>query len=135
VFTVGTASDTNTSASTIVAYCFAPVAGYSAFGSYTGNFNADGPFVYLGFRPRYIMIKRTDAAATWFLFDTARNPTNNSANYLQAELSNSEAADASFDMLSNGFKLRVAANSYNASGGTYLYMAFAENPFKNSLAR
>jgi hypothetical protein len=128
-------NDNNNTSSNMVAYCFAPVAGYSAFGTYTGNFNADGPFVYLGFRPRYIMIKRTDAAATWFLFDTARNPTNNSANYLQAQLSNSEGADALFDMLSNGFKLRVAANSYNANGGTYLYMAFAESPFKNSLAR
>jgi hypothetical protein len=135
VFSGDSAWWSSPSTSKMVAYCFAPVAGYSAFGSYTGNFNADGPFVYLGFRPRYIMIKRTDAAATWFLFDTARNPTNNSANYLQAELSNSEGADALFDMLSNGFKLRVAANSYNANGGTYLYMAFAESPFKNSLAR
>jgi hypothetical protein len=135
VLTVNTDTICNQNGTTYVGYCFTPVAGYSAFGTYTGNFNADGPFVYLGFRPRYIMIKRTDAAATWFLFDTARNPTNNSANYLQAELTNSEAADATFDMLSNGFKLRVAANSYNANGGTYLYMAFAESPFKNSLAR
>jgi hypothetical protein len=119
-----------------VAYCFAPVAGFSKFGSYTGNGSADGTFVFTGFRPRYVMVKRTDSAVSWIVIDTARNPYNVS-NY--SLLPNSSAAEVTSstetDILSNGFKLRTTDVSLNASGGTYIYAVFAENPFKYSLAR
>ena len=118
-----------------VAYCFAPVAGYSAFGSYTGNGSADGPFVYLGFRPRYIMRKRTDTTAYWVVYDTARNTYNVVGEDLYPNDSLAGSNDFTMDILSNGFKIRNNGANINASGGTYIYMAFAENPFKNSLAR
>ena len=114
----------------------APVAGYSAFGSYTGNGSTDGPMVFTGFRPRYIMIKRTDTSGTsWVIFDTARNLFNSSGKALWADLSDAEATYTDFDILSNGFKLRFTSSTGNASGGTYVYAAFAESPFKYSLAR
>jgi hypothetical protein len=119
-------------------YCFAPVAGYSAFGSYTGNGSADGPFVYLGFRPRFVMLKRTDSANNWVMFDTSRDTYNAIVNTLSADSTNNEAAFGAgynIDFLSNGFKPRNTTGAENASGGTYIYMAFAENPFKISLAR
>ena len=119
-----------------VAYCFAPVAGYSAFGSYTGNGSTDGTFVYTGFRPRWLMIKRTDAVQQWWITDTARNPSNTCNLDLFANLANAEENNGyNLDLLSNGVKIRTSTNDRNASGGTYIYMAFAENPFKNSLAR
>jgi hypothetical protein len=122
----------------IVAYCFAPVAGYSAFGSYTGNSSTDGPFVYLGFRPRFVMVKRTDSAGNfWTIKDTSRN-TYNVVNLQLYPNSSAAEATATFDLIdivSNGFKLRGTSSDVNASGGTYIYAAFAENPFKNSLAR
>jgi hypothetical protein len=139
VFTVGTDSAVNASGSTYVAYCFDAVAGFSAFGSYTGNGSADGPFVYLGFRPRFIMFKRTDATSNWLMIDTARSTYNQTNEVL---LPNSSAAEGTgagygaYDFLSNGFKPRnVVANETNVNGGTYIYAAFAENPFKNALAR
>ena len=134
VFSLGSSllgNDTNP----MVAYCFAAVAGYSAFGSYTGNGSTDGTFVYLGFRPRYVMIKRTDVANDWELIDTSRSPYNVSQAQLAANDSRAELANVNLDVLSNGFKLRESLAWGNASGGTYIYMAFAENPFKNSLAR
>ena len=136
VLNLGT-SDTNNTA-TMVAYCFAQIAGYSAFGSYTGNGSTDGTFVFTGFRPRYVMIKRTDTSGTdWVLLDSSRDPTNVVDQYLAANLSDAEGvyANDKVDFLSNGFKQRGTASGQNASGGTYIYMAFAENPFKNSLAR
>ena len=135
VFSVGTDTDTNGSARTYVAYVFAAVAGYSAFGSYTGNGSADGPFVFLGFRPRWVMTKRTDTTSNWYIQDTSRSSYNVQKATLFAESSAAEAADGGLDFLSNGFKLRNTDSSENASGGTYIYMAFAENPFKYSLAR
>lgn len=139
VFSVGLSNISNQNGSSIVAYCFAEVAGYSKFGSYTGNGSADGPFVYCGFRPRWIMIKRTDTSGTnWHILDSARDAYNASGLQLYANLS---AADDDYrssnptDFLSNGFKSRNTLSGANASGGTYIYMAFAENPFKNSLAR
>ena len=137
VFSVGTNSNVNSNTNTFVAYCFAPVAGYSAFGSYTGNGSADGPFVYLGFRPRFLLIKRTDAIANWRIHDTSRDPGNVTSNSLYPNLSNAETSAASeyWDMLSNGFKLRTSDAESNASAGTYIYAAFAENPLKYSLAR
>ena len=137
VISIGTDVAVNASTNTYVAYCFSEVAGFSKFGSYTGNGSANGPFVYLGFRPRFIMIKRTDAVSNWTLRDTSRDTSNTSINDLYANSSNAESsAGANIDILSNGFKCRDAGGgATNASGGTYIYAAFAENPFKYSLAR
>jgi len=134
VFTVGTNANTNNSTSPFVAYCFAAVAGYSAFGSYTGNGSADGPFVYLGFRPRWVMVKRTDSTSDWYIWDTSRDTYNVEAATLLADTSGAETSATSIDDLSNGFKCR-SATVVNVSTGTYIYAAFAENPFKYSLAR
>jgi hypothetical protein len=121
----------------LVAYCFSEVAGYSKFGSYTGNGSTDGTFIYTGFKPRYIMIKRTDSTGQWVVVDTARSPSNVVDAYLFANLDNAEASSSSYylDILSNGWKIRGTISNLNASGGTYTYMAFAENPYKYSLAR
>jgi hypothetical protein len=136
VFGLGT-NDMNTSTATYVAYCFAPIAGYSAIGSYTGNGSADGPFVFTGMRPAFVMFKRTDTSADWILKDTTRSPYNADGNTLLPDTSDSEfgSSNTVIDELSNGFKCRTTSASVNASGGTYIYMAFASNPFKYSLAR
>jgi hypothetical protein len=133
VFSLGNA-DGNASGGTYVAYCFAPIAGYSAFGSYIGNGSTDGPFVYLGFRPRYLMIRRTSAIGTWYIMDSSRLGFNSNNNVLYANLTNAEAS-FSWDLLSNGFKARDNGVDTNGSGSTFIYMAFAENPFKLALAR
>jgi hypothetical protein len=133
----GSASQVNGSGVNFVAYVFAPVAGYSAFGSYTGNGSSDGPFIFTGFRPRYVMIKRSDSTADWNVRDTARSPYNVVGEALYPNLSFAEysGSETYLDILSNGFKLRGNWNSSNASGGTYIYMAFAESPLKFSNAR
>ena len=120
-----------------VAYCWTAIPGFSAFGSYTGNGSADGPFVYTGFRPRYVLTKRTDSIGSWFITDTSRTLYNASTtNILFPDSSIAEdTVDPSVDILSNGFKLRATGAGSNASGGTYIYAAFAENPFKMSRAR
>ena len=122
----------------MLAYCFAPVEGYSSFGSYTGNGSADGPFVYTGFKPAFVITKRTNSTSQWTMVDTSRSPQNVNDNILYANLVNAEVANETidFDLLSNGFKLRSgSAGNNNTSGSSYIYMAFAENPFKNALAR
>jgi hypothetical protein len=138
-FGVGTDAIVNASGGTYVGYMFAAVPGYSAFGSYTGNGSNDGPFVYLGFRPRWVMIKcsTSDFAgnAQWNIFDTSRSTSNTSLLRLFANSSAVEATTIGIDILSNGFKLRESSTAFNGSGATYIYMAFAENPFKNALAR
>lgn len=135
VFSVGSAAQTNGSTQSMVAYCFAPIAGYSAFGSYTGNGSTDGPFVYLGFKPRWIMLKKTSALGSWSIIDTSRQNYNVEGPYLTPNLSDAETTGSTFyDMLSNGFKLR-ASTGVNDSAATYIYAAFAENPFKYSNAR
>jgi hypothetical protein len=119
-------------------YAFHSVEGFSKFGSYTGNGSSDGPFVYTGFRPAYILMKRTDSTGTWWIYDTARSTYNVVNDYFQANTSNAEGTNNSLldiDLLSNGFKLRSSYASINASGGSHIYMAFAENPFKYSNAR
>ena len=134
-------SDTSVSQNGVgfVAYCFAAILGYSAFGSYTGNGSTDGPFVYCGFRPRYLMIKRTDSTGAWEIYDTSRSPYNvTGAKDLQADSSAAEGASGislGYDILSNGFKNRDTTSYLNASGGTYIYACFAESPFQLSLAR
>ena len=117
-----------------VAYCWAPLAGYSAFGSYTGNGSADGPFIYTGFRPRWLMIKRTDAVQSWAVWDTARDPINVASLQLYPNLTTADTSYLTLDMLSNGFKSR-SATEYNTSAATYIYAAFAENPLKYANAR
>ena len=134
VFTTNYSTGMNVSGVTQVAYCWAPVAGYSAFGSYTGNGSADGPFIYTGFRPRWLMIKRTDATLSWGIFDTSRNPSNVVNLQLYANLSAADNTFTTMDIVSNGFKSR-SATEYNTSGGTYIYAAFAENPLKYANAR
>jgi hypothetical protein len=136
VFSLGNSSAGNGSTNNLVAYCFAPISGFSAFGSYTGNGSADGPFVYTGFRPRWVMLKKTSATDDWVVFDTARDTFNVVNDWLFPNLSNAELTSAgSPDVLSNGFKLRSTSGATNASGATFIYAAFAENPFKNALAR
>ena len=121
---------------TYVAYCWAPIAGYSAFGSYTGNGSTDGPFIYTGFRSRYIFVKRTDSTGgSWHTIDTSRSPYNQVGVALYLDLSAAESADFNSDILSNGLKIRNSQGEINASGGTYIYAAFAENPFKYANAR
>jgi hypothetical protein len=119
----------------MVAYCWTPIAGYSAFGSYTGNGSADGSFVYTGFRPKFVMIKRTDVADAWLILDTARLGYNGGNVALLPNSASAEGSSSYMDILSNGFKVRLTSAEINASGGTYIYMAFAENPFRNALAR
>jgi hypothetical protein len=136
VFSVGTDADVNRSTDGMVAYCFSAVAGYSAFGSYTGNGSTDGPFVYTGFRPRWVMIKcTTDAGQVWLLLDTSRSPYNIAQETIYANESSVEATNPRLDFLSNGIKIRNTYGNQNTNGSTYIYAAFAENPFKNALAR
>jgi len=136
VFTVNTKGSTNLNGSTYVAYCFAPVEGYSAFGSYVGNGSSDGPMVFTNFRPRWIMFKRTDAAGHWIVFDSARNTYNEIDAALRPNVSDPESTTyGRFDLLSNGVKIRTTDIGTNASSGTYIYAAFAENPFKTARAR
>jgi hypothetical protein len=135
VFSVGTNTGTNGSGDDLVAYCFAPVAGYSAFGSYTGNGSTDGPFVYLGFRPRYLLVKNASAVYFWIVEDTVRTTSNVMGAYLFPNQSDAEGTNSYADFLSNGFKIRDDGASYNGNGNTIIYAAFAENPFSIALAR
>ena len=132
VFSVGTAVATNSSTENLIAYCFAEKKGYSKFGSYTGNGNADSTFVYTGFRPAFVMVKRTDSTESWYIHDNKRDTFNPSDKHLLANSANAENAQEDIDLLSNGIKIRSTDNGYNASGSSYIYMAFAESPFVNS---
>jgi len=130
VVTLGTANAVNTNSSNYVAYCFAEKKGYSKFGNYTGNGNADGTFIYTGFKPAFVICKMTSASGqNWELNDNKRNPYNEAKNTLRPNTGDVE--DGTFntcDLLSNGFKLRTNNDATNQSGATYIYMAFAENP-------
>jgi hypothetical protein len=114
--------------------CFAMrnIVGFSRAGSYTGNGNADGTFVYTGFKPAFIMIKRTDASGDWGIFDNKREGYNDETNRLKPNGTDTEEDDNFMDIVSNGFKLRITSSSLNNSSGTYIFMAFAESPFVNS---
>jgi hypothetical protein len=133
LITLGSDREVNQSGATYVAYCWAEVPGYSSFGSYVGNGNADGPFVYTGggFRPAFLLIKRTDSTGDWFLFDTARDTYNASYKWLKPNNTGTEPTGGGdlWDILSNGFKVRNSNGNQNASGGTYIFMAFAEHSF------
>jgi len=137
VFTIGTDGDVNQSGSNMIAYCFHSVDGYSKVGSYTGNGNADGTFIYTGFRPAYVLIKRSNSAGQGSpIFDSARNEFNVTTKRLNSNDNVAEVTtDGNIDLLSNGFKARNTDGSVNTSGGIYIYLAFAETPFKNSNAR
>jgi len=135
VFSLGNDLAINSGTQTYVAYCFAAVAGYSAFGSYTGNGSSDGPFIYTGFRPRFVLVKHTNDVNSWFVWDSSRNSYNAANLTLKPNSSDAEETLYSIDALSNGFKIRTSDVRQNTSGGTYIYAAFAENPFKYSLAR
>jgi hypothetical protein len=133
VFTSGSYFSTNS----MVAYCWAEVPGYSRFGSYTGNGSADGPFIYCGFRPKYVLIKRTDSNAAgpdWYVFDAARNTYNDGAfTNMYINTSNVESTGWPIDFVSNGFKIRYAGATNYA--GLHIFAAFAESPFKYARAR
>lgn len=133
-FQVGTNSLVNALGGTYVAYVFGEVPGFSKFGTYTGNGSADGPFVYTGFKPRYIMVKRSDSTSDWRVYDTARTPNNPTGEQAFLDLSNATLPEAGteFDILSNGFKARDATFEMNISSGTYIYAAFADTPFQQS---
>ena len=134
VFTVGTSGDTNGGTSPFLAYCFAEKKGYSKFESYTGNGNADGTFVYTGFKPSFVIRKKSSGAESWQMHDNKRDTFNVVYHRLLAEDSGSEYTSASnqLDFTAQGFKMRATNDGGNASGGTYIYMAFAESPFVNS---
>ena len=134
-FNPGGGSNSNPSGQNMIAYCFAPVDGYSSFGSYTGNGSADGPFVFTNHRPRWILLKRTDTTSNWTIIDTAREGYNVDNDPLYPNLSNAEGTTDLADILSNGFKLRSADASVNANAGTYIYASFAEQPFSLARAR
>jgi hypothetical protein len=139
VFSISTDNRVNQSASdTYIAYCFANVDGYQKIGSFKGNGNDDGPLINVGFRPAWVMVKRTDSTNNWFIFDSVRAPSNrNDAAFafLRANLSNAEASNVKFEFNSTAFKPRDASAGFNADGGTYVYLAFAEQPFKFANAR
>ena len=120
----------NESGDNHIAYCFAEKKGFSKFGSYTGNGNADGTFVYTGFKPAWIMLKNTSNAQNWYMYDNKRTPTNFANYHIYADLSNAEAGGSTLgiDILSNGFKIRTSNDGWNGSGENYIYMAFAQEP-------
>jgi hypothetical protein len=138
VITLGNRNETNGSSHNMIYYVFHSIKGYSKFGSYTGNGAQDGTFVYTGFKPAFILAKRTDASGkNWYIADSTRSPSNITKAFLSPNLNSAEdtsgdATDAYFDILSNGFKLRQDFSHLNASGSTQIYMAFAEHPFVSS---
>ena len=136
VFTVGTSTNVNQNSDNVMGYVWTSIQGFSKFGSYTGNGNADGTFVYTGFRPAFVLFKQSSAAGEkWYMFDSKRNPFNLTNELLMANVSDAESVNttgAPIDILSNGFKIRGTDAAGNASGSTYIYMTFAEAPFVNS---
>ena len=130
---LGTNHEVNADGENYVAYAFAGVQGYSKFGSYTGNGNTDGAFVYTGFKPAWVMIKRTNDTQDWVIFDNKLRPANGVDNgFLSPNKDDDEDSSDQFDIVSNGFKLRMTSNLANGSGDDYIYMAFAEHPFVSS---
>jgi len=127
LFTVATNTQVNASGSDYVAYCFAEKTGYSKFGSYTGNGNADGTFVYTGFKPAFVLIKATNAGENWFICDNKREGYNAENNRLIPNLNNAEQSDSPIDILSNGFKARETSSKVNGSSEPYIYMAFGQS--------
>ena len=132
VFTVNTSSDLNANDKNYIAWVWTEKQGYSKFGGYTGNGNADGTFVYTGFKPAWVMHKRSNSTGNWFIFDNKRLGYNSENHRLQADTNNTEADPSDYDLLSNGFKIRFTSGNVNADTGIYIYAAFAESPFVTS---
>ena len=137
VFGLGTHLNINESGDDFIAYVFAEVESYSKYGSYSGNGSSNGPFIFTGFRPAWLMVKRTDSTTSWYIYDNKRDNINLAGTLLQADNDAAEAESTTnaFDFYSNGFKARGTGGTVNASGGTFIYMAFAEMPFKYANAR
>ena len=137
VFSIGTSAHVNDTSDNYIAYCFASVEGYSKIGSYTGNGNADGTFVYTGFRPAFIIYKKTSGTGNWGMLDNTRSTSNLTQAWVASNLANAETNESTraLDFLSNGFKARGTNADLNTNSATYIYMAFAENPFKYANAR
>ena len=134
-FEIGAWNVVNRDSQTYVAYMFDEVQGYSKFGSYTGNNNADGTFVYTGFKPAWLMLKNYDdsgSTANWYMFDNKRDTDNVVQNIIHPNANDAASDSAVCDFLSNGFKFRTADNAWNGNGDDYIYMAFAESPFVSS---
>jgi len=128
VFSLGAVNATNSSGDENIAYCFAEKTGYSKFGSFTGNGNADGPFIYTGFKPAFVIVKITSTSNNWNMFDDKRPGFNEITLRLFPNLSNAEQdGSAAVDFVSNGFKFRNTNDNYNASGASYIYMAFGQS--------
>ena len=135
VFTLDTSLSSNGSGYTYIAYCFADKKGFSKFGKYTGNGNADGTYVYTGFKPAYVVVKRSDSTGEWYCWDNKRSINNVQDKMIVLSQAYTEYSGSSWnyiDFLSNGFKIRNTDATINGSGGTFIYMAFAENPFVTS---
>ena len=134
VFTVND-NQVNKSSTNYIAYCFKGIKGFSKFSSYVGNGSSDGSYIHLGFKPAFYIIKRTDTSGSWIIKDNLRPGYNVNGSYLVADTNQTEATGSgnlATDELSNGFKIRGTSTAINASGGTYIYMAFAKNPFVTS---
>jgi len=135
VFTVGNYKGSNGNSNGMIAYCFAEKQGYSSFGTYQGNGNTNGTFVYTGFKPAFLIIKKTSATGPWDVFDNKRDIDNPVVQRLHPHNTDTDFAGGGYmdtDFLSNGFKLRTTDNELNTNGATYIYMALAESPFTNS---
>ena len=132
VFSVGASNGVNPNGEDQIAYCFAEKKGYSKFGTYKGNSNADGPFVYTGFKPSFIIGKVSSDINDWFMFDNKRSTFNAVDDSLFPNKTDAESTSHVIDFLSNGFKVRDSDGTVNSTGNTYIYMAFAENPFVSS---
>ena len=134
VFTVGGANTKNNASNkNYISYCFAPIQGYSKFGSYKGNNNANGSFIYTGFRPAFFILKRYNSTGNWLIYDNKRDTLNEVLTYLVANATDaSSTASDGIDFLSNGVKIRRTGVSWNGDGDDYLYIAFAEHPFVTS---
>ena len=130
VFSLGTDASVNANSGTYIAYLFASVKGFSNIGSYTGNGNADGTFIFTGLKTRYVLIKDTGATNSWAIYDKVRDPYNVADALLQAQDSSAEATYGGIDFLSNGFKIRSTVQALNSSGSVYIYAAFGDSPFK-----
>ena len=128
VFSLGTNGQVNGSGNTYIAYVFTEKVGYSKFGSYTGNGNADGPFIHTGFKPAFYIIKKTDSSKNWFLHDNKRGGVYNpQSNYVNPNLSEAENSFTGIDILSNGLKLRTSGTGHNQNGASYIFMAFGQS--------
>ena len=133
VFTIGNNDVVNKSGDKYVTYCFAEKQGYSKFGSYAANENVDGTFVYTGFKPAFVILRQSNLGRDWHMFDNKRSTFNAVGRYLRPNVSGAEDSGEDYlDLLSNGFKIKNTGNRFNDAGGTYIYMAFAENPFVTS---